>query len=137
MPNAEGRIQKFTDLDAWKQAHDLRLLVLRQLSSLPVDYRFGLSQQMQRSAVSIGSNIAEGFGRSSAKEKLQFFRIAYGSLIELQDQLIVCRDLELIMPEVIIEIEGQAQRVVQVLNGLIRSTRNLDIRHSSERKTTT
>jgi four helix bundle protein len=133
--NDEKRLIKtFQDLDAWKQAHALRLSVFHMLTELKPEHKYGLSQQIQRSAISIGSNIAEGFGRSSLKEKIQFYRIAYGSLNELQDQLIVCRDLNLVSYQTWEAIDDQAERVIQVLNGLIRSTKRLlDLRRSTER----
>ena len=77
------RIKSFTDLIAWQEAHKLALIVYKTTKKFPENEKFGLVSQMRRSAVSITSNIAEGFSRVSKKEKLQFYAIARGSLTEL------------------------------------------------------
>lgn len=115
------KIVKFTDLEVWRHAHDLRISVLNEIREFPSDYRFGLGTQLQRSAISVGSNIAEGFGRRGKKEKLQFYNIARGSLIEVQDQLMVVRDMGLFKEERVAELLLDTEKVHQILNGLIRS----------------
>ncbi len=117
----EGRIVSFTDLKAWQEAHKLRISVLKTIINFPQDYRFGLSAQLQRAAVSVGSNIAEGFGRQSLKEKLQFYNIACGSITEVQDQLLVCRDLQLIGTVKFKDLADQSITVHKLLRGLMRS----------------
>ena len=83
-----GIIQKFTDLRVWKEGHKLVLNTYRLTTFFPKEELFGLVSQMRRSAVSITSNIAEGFSRKSYKEKIQFYYIALGSITELQNQLL-------------------------------------------------
>ena len=119
-----NRPLSFTDLDVWQQAHELRIQVLKLLLEFPDNYRFGLSSQLQRSVISIGSNIAEGFGRQNKKEKLQFYRIARGSLVEVQDQLMVVRDMDILSPEVCEQLLSQVTRVHQLIHGLMRSLAN-------------
>ena len=93
-----GTIKSFTDLEAWKHGHHLVLKIYELTKEFPRDEVFGLVSQMRRCAVSITSNIAEGFSRRSDKEKLQFYSITLGSITELQNQLLICRDIGL-MPE--------------------------------------
>lgn len=116
-------IKSFTDLDAWKKAHKLRMDILRLLLAFPNSYRYGLSAQLQRSSISIASNIAEGFGRAGNKEKLNFFNFAKGSLTEVQDQLIVCADLGLITKKDFLQLSEQSIEVHKLINGLMRYLR--------------
>lgn len=84
-------IKSFTDLDAWKESHKLVLEIYKITRNFPTSEKFGLTNQLQRSAISITSNIAEGFSRQSDKEKVQFYFTAAGTLSELQNQLLVAR----------------------------------------------
>lgn len=115
------KIIRFTDLNAWKEAHKLRLVILQEIAAFPQDFSFGLSAQLQRSAISVGSNVAEGFGRQSKKEKLQFYNYACGSLTEVQDQLIISRDLKLISNTKFKELAVQSVTVHKLIRGLMRS----------------
>ncbi len=93
MEYEKSKIKSFTDLEAWKEGHKLVLMVYRETKTFPKEEIFGLVSQMQRCAVSIASNIAEGFSRNTANDKYQFYSMAHGSLTELQSQLIIARDL--------------------------------------------
>jgi four helix bundle protein len=121
-------IKNFTDLETWKRAHELSVLVLRLTKILPNEYRYTLANQMQRSAVSIGSNIAEGFGRETYKEKVQFYRIARGSIAELQNQLLLARDASLVSSNDIDVAYDLSVQTYKLINGLIRKTIELNQR---------
>src|SRR3989344_6564204 len=82
------KIRSFTDLVAWKEAHNLAVSIYKVTDEFPGKEIYSLTDQMRRSATSIGSNIAEGFSRQSRKEKLQFYYTAKGSLTELQNHLL-------------------------------------------------
>ena len=73
------KIKSFTDLDTWKEGHKLVLLIYESTKSFPKEERFALTDQIRRAAVSITSNIAEGFSRQSLREKIQFYSISKGS----------------------------------------------------------
>jgi four helix bundle protein len=77
-------IKEFTDLRVWQEAHKLVLFIYKNTGSFPTDEKFGLKNQMRRTAVSVTSNIAEGFRRHGYKEKIQFYYLAQGSLTELK-----------------------------------------------------
>lgn len=115
--------KSFKDLDAWKKAHRLRILVLKDLIKFPQAYQFGLCSQLQRSVISVGSSLAEGFGRASRKEKLNFYNYAKGPIVEVQDQLIVCVDLGLITKEEFMTVTELSIEVHKLINGLMRSLR--------------
>ena len=80
------------DLDVWKKSMDLVEAVYALTKSFPDDERFGLTNQIQRAAVSVPSNIAEGSARKSDKELIQFIYIALGSLSEIETQYLIALD---------------------------------------------
>ena len=118
------KIVYFTDLNAWKEAHKLVLSIYQLTKSFPKEELFALTSQMRRAAVSITSNIAEGFSRKSYKEKVNFYSMAQGSLTELQSQLLISRDIGYISPEEYNEILALSIVVHKLLSGLIKSSRN-------------
>jgi len=119
------KIKSFTDLDAWKEAHKLVIMVYKLTKSFPEDEKFGLTNQVRRAAVSITSNIAEGFSRNGKKEKTQFYYMALGSLTEVQNQLLIGRDLSYIDEKEFAEIATKTVVVSKLLNGLIKSAKNM------------
>ena len=113
-------IKTFTDLSAWKESHNLALMIYKVTERFPDNERFGLVMQMRRASVSISSNIAEGFSRNTSKDKYQFYSMAYGSLTELQSQLLLSRDLNFIPSQEFQEISAQTIVVAKLINGLKR-----------------
>jgi four helix bundle protein len=86
----------FTDMPVWQRAHKTVLDTYELTGQFPKQETFALGDQLRRAAVSITSNIAEGFGRRAAKDKNHFYVIAIGSLREVQNQLLIARDLKYI-----------------------------------------
>jgi four helix bundle protein len=117
-----GKIKSFTDLFAWQEAHKLVLLIYKITKTFPKEEVFGLIMQMRRCSVSITSNIAEGFSRQSYREKVQFYSVALGSHTELQNQLLISRDVKIISPEQFDELFTVALKVHKILSGLIKSS---------------
>lgn len=122
----ENKIKFFTDLDAWKEGHKLVIDIYKISRAFPKEERFGLVDQIRRAVVSITSNIAEGFGRDSYKEKSHFYSIACGSLTEVQNQLIISRDVGYINNQEFDTIFNQSAIVSRICRGLIKSTRKYD-----------
>ena len=120
------KIKSFTDLNAWKEGHKLVLEIYRITKLFPSEERFCLIDQMRRCCVSITSNIAEGFSRRTKKEKAQFFYMALGSVTELQNQLLISRDLDYLKAEVFTEIANRTVVVSKLVNGLIKSAKILN-----------
>ena len=87
------KTRSFKDLVVWQKAYQLTKEVYLLTKSFPDEERYGLTQQMRRAAVSISSNIAEGYGRQSGKEYKQFLSVAFGSLCELETQHLLSIDL--------------------------------------------
>lgn len=105
------------DLDVWKDGIDLATSVYKLTAKFPKEERFGLSDQLKRSAVSIPSNISEGAARNSSKEFMQFLYIALGSAAELETQLIISKDVGfLVETDILDKLEGIKSKLL----GLIR-----------------
>ena len=83
----------FKNIRVWQRAHELVLEIYKTTKTFPNTEQYGLAQQMRRAAVSIPSNIAEGYGRKHKPEYNQFLRHSYGSLLELQTQYLLSVDL--------------------------------------------
>lgn len=118
--NNVKKIKSFTDLYAWQEAHKLVLMVYKITNKFPKEEMFGLTMQMRRCSVSVSSNIAEGFSRNSNKEKVQFYSMSHGSLTELQNQLIVARDVKFMSREEFNKIAQQTITVHKLITGLKR-----------------
>jgi four helix bundle protein len=114
-------IRSYRDLEVWQESMDLAVDVYRISSLFPDDERFGLTAQMRRAAVSIPSNIAEGWGRGSTKEYRQFLRYARGSLKELETQWLLAVRIGHVKPNVTPQLDDRAARVGKMLLQLIRA----------------
>ena len=109
------------DLEVWKKSMDLVTKIYKLTRNFPKEELYGLSNQMRRAGVSIPSNIAEGAGRNSSKEFLQFLYYAKGSLSELETQLIISYNLEYISKEQKQDIDTVINNIFKMLSGLIQS----------------
>jgi len=125
MKNTQFKINSFRDLIAWQESHKLVLEIYKETKNFPNEEIFGLTNQIRRASVSITSNISEGFNRISLKEKLQFYYIALGSLAEVQNQLLIAKDVDYIKADVFDKIQMQLVIAQKLLNGLIKSTKTL------------
>lgn len=121
----EAKIESFTDLQTWKEGHMLVVAIYKETNLFPQKELFSLIDQMRRSAVSITSNIAEGFSRQGKKEKLQFYYMAKGSLTELQNQLLVAKDVGYLPKEKFNHLANQTVTVGKLLTGLIKSGKRM------------
>ena len=95
----EQKIRSFRDLRVWRKGMELVKEVYQATKNFPKAEQFGLSSQMRRSAISVPSNIAEGFRRRYNKEQKQFLNISLGSCAELETQVIISRELNYINEE--------------------------------------
>lgn len=87
------KITSYKDLVVWKKSIELVKLIYSLTKEFPDDEKFGLTNQLRRAAVSIPSNIAEGYGRRSQKDRLHFYVMAYGSSLEMETQLVIAKEL--------------------------------------------
>jgi four helix bundle protein len=119
----ETKITSYRDLNVWQQGRRLATDVYILLATFPKIEQYGLSDQMRRAVVSVPSNIAEGFGRATAKEKNQFYYIAKGSLAELETQLYIASDVGYIDQKQLDIILEQASLTHRLLQGLIKANK--------------
>jgi len=124
-------MKSFEDLDVWEAAHELVLEIYRITKSFPEEERFRLIDQLCRSAASIPANIAEGTGKKTLNEYIQFLYNARGSFEETRYHLILARDLDYVDKTEFDTLTKQCNSIGKMLNGLIKSLK------SSKRKTRT
>ncbi len=116
--------KRFEDLIFWQKTRALTKLIYEATSKGPLKADFGLKEQIQRSSVSIMSNIAEGFGRGSNSEFVQFLFVAKGSLSELKSQLYVASDLAYISEHDFKKMYGMAEEITKLANAFIKSLKS-------------
>ena len=123
MDNKNKKIESFKDLIAWQKGHELVLEIYKITKAFPKEEQFGLTNQLRRAAVSLTSNIAEGFSRRSYKEKSQFYSMALGSLTEVQNQLLIAEDIGYISKQNSSKLGEETVIISKITNGLIKSSR--------------
>jgi four helix bundle protein len=111
----------FEKLIAWQKGRELALLIYKTTKKFPKEEVFGLTSQMRRCAISIASNLAEGSGRRSFKDKARFSEIAYSSSLELLNQVILSNDFELINDSDYLSIREKIAEVNMLIDGLYKS----------------
>ena len=114
----------YRKLDAYQLAKTLALEIYKMVNTFPERERYGMCDQLRRAAISIPSNIAEGTGRFSIKERIHFLNISYGSLCETMCQMEIAKDLGYISQEAYSETEDLASRVSMTISGLKKSLSN-------------
>lgn len=114
----EFKEYSFEKLAVWTEIRVLIKHVYSISGNFPESEKFGLTNQMRRASISIGSNLAEGSSRTSAKDQAHFYQISYSSLMELLSQLIVSLDLEFISDENYKNIRLLIQKISMKLNSL-------------------
>lgn len=114
-------MKSFTELKVWQKAHELVLFIYKLTNKFPAEEKFGLSSQMRRAAVSVASNIVEGFRRFSNKVSVNFYDIADGSLEELKYQLLVGRDLKYLTVDEYTNALGLSEEVSKMLHAWSKS----------------
>jgi len=119
-----GEYKTYKELDVWTKTRVLVKEIYILTKDFPKEELYGISSQMRRCAVSIPSNIAEGYGRQYKKETLQFFHIARGSLYELETQLYISADLNFLQKDKLNSIILQLEECRKLLSGLINYFEN-------------
>ncbi len=114
-------MQDFRKLKVWQRAHDVTLLCYSLTRSFPKEELFGLTSQMRRASVSIGSNIAEGCGRQSNADFARLLHFAQGSASELEYQCLLSHDLGLLTKDEHRKIESGVVEVKKMLSALLKS----------------
>ncbi len=109
----------FKELDVWRETKYLAITTYKITENFPKRELFGLTNQMRRASVSIPSNIAEGSGRRTNKDKAQFMYMARGSIFELETQITIAYDLDFISETGLVSLNLQIQKCRKLINGYI------------------
>lgn len=117
----DNKIKKFYELDAWTKGHELVLEIYNLTKDFPKEELYGIVSQLRRAASSITANIAEGFARYHFKDKTRFYYQARGSVAEVQNFLLLAKDLKFIDLKICKKLGEDANEASQLINGLIRS----------------
>lgn len=115
------KIKNFYELTAWKEAHELVLSIYTATNHFPRAEQFGITSQLRRASSSITANIAEGFARFHFKDKVRFYHQSRGSVAEVQNFLLLARDLKMIDAATCKSLGAKTIEVAQLINGMIRS----------------
>ena len=115
------KTQGFEQLIAWQKARELAVTVYKLMESFPTEEKFALTNQIRRAASSVPANIAEGYGRRGLKEKVQFYTVGYGSLLELKSHLHLSVDLGYLSSADMGAVAEKITDVQKLVNALISS----------------
>ena len=113
----EERSRSFRDVRVWQEAHAWVLEVYRATEKFPATERYGLTAQLRRAAVSVPSNVVEGFRRRTKAEKIRFYNIAHASLDEATYQLLLAQDLGFASTE---SLQTKANEIAKRLSAYIQ-----------------
>ena len=114
-------LKNYKELKVWQRSYAVCIRLYQTTAKFPVEERYGLTSQIRRSAVSIPSNIAEGYGRRTTADYIRFLYIAYGSLCELETQIMLSSDLNYVTDGNIEDILMDISELERMLKALIRS----------------
>lgn len=117
----KNKINGFEDLETWQVSHKFVLEIYKITKKFPKEELYGLISQLRRAALSITSNIAEGFGRYHYKDKVRFYYNSRGSLSEVINCLILSNDLKYISQKERQVLSEESEKILKLINGLIRS----------------
>lgn len=114
-------IKSFRDIVAWQKGYAIGLEVYKVTAQFPVEERFALTSQLRRGAVSVASNIAEGYGRGGRADYVRFLKISRGALYELDTQIRFATDLGYLPSTTSESLKSRIDECARILGGLIRS----------------
>jgi four helix bundle protein len=127
-------LKSYKELIVWQKAYELTLLIYKETEKFPKSEIFGLSSQLRRAAVSIASNIAEGYQRQPGGEYVQFLYIAFGSCAEVETQILLCKDLHYLSESNFIILNNLLTEVGKMLYALIAKLKENNVRKGFGRK---
>ena len=117
-------LKNYKELNVWQKSYELCLKIYRITTTFPNEERYGLTSQIRRSAVSIPSNIAEGYGRKTTADYIRMLYISYGSVCELETQILLAGDLGFIEKGESGTIKKDIAEIERMLKALIKSLEN-------------
>ena len=119
--DSSDMLKNYKELKVWQASYKTCLHIYKVTKQFPKEDMYGLTSQIRRSAVSIPSNIAEGYGRKTTLEYVRFLYIAYGSVCELETQTMICGDLDYVRKEKLDQLKKEIGDVERMLKAMIKS----------------
>jgi four helix bundle protein len=113
------KINSFEDMPVWQDAQDYAVVIYLTTKKFPKEEQYALTSQLRRAASSISANIAEGFGRKSSKDKAQFYRIAYGSLLETKNFIYLATRLNYLREEGQTKLIDNSEHLQKQINAIL------------------
>ena len=117
-------MKSYKELEVWQKSIDLVTEIYSITKDFPNEEKYGIISQIRRSAISVPANIAEGWGRNSTKEYIQFLYIARSSLLELETHFIISNNIKYINKIILNKIQKKIESIAMMLNRLISSLKN-------------
>jgi len=114
-------LKNYKELKVWQKSYELCLKIYRMTTKFPKEEKYGLTAQIRRSAVSIPSNIAEGYGRKTTLDYVRMLYISYGSVCELETQILLAGDLDLLEKGELSKLKKDITEIERMLKALIKS----------------
>jgi four helix bundle protein len=124
-------VNSYEELEVWQRAVTLATQLYSATEVFPSAEKFGLTSEIRKATVSVPANIAEGWGRGSTKEYIQFLCVARGSLMELETHLIIAQKLAYLTLQSYREVRAETRQIGKMLNGLIEALRKRGTRLAS------
>ena len=121
-------LKSYKELIVWQKSIRLVKQVFILTAKFPKSELYGIVSQIRRAAVSVPSNIAEGYGRRSTKEYLHFYSIAYGSALELETQIIIAKELSFAQEDDFVSVDQLLEEVLKMLNKMTTQMKQLNAR---------
>jgi len=122
--NQHTMLKNYKDLKVWQKSYELCLEIYGITAKFPKEERYGLTSQIRRSVVSIPSNIAEGYGRKTTLDYIRMLYISYGSVCELETQILLAGDLDFIEKGELGTAKKDIAEIERMLKALIKSLEN-------------
>jgi four helix bundle protein len=117
----QSPVANFYDLEIWKEANILAVKIYKIIEQFPVEERYGISNQIRRASVSVGANIAEGFGRFHYKDKIKFYYNARGSVCEVQNFIFISKEIAYLDSKMAREIFSEYEKLNKRINSFIKA----------------
>ena len=117
-------LKNYKELNVWQKSYELCLEIYRITANFPHEERYGLTSQIRRSAVSIPSNIAQGYGRKTTVDYIRMLYISYSSVCELETQILLAKDLGFIEKDELSTVKTNIAEIERMLKALITSLEN-------------
>jgi len=114
-------MQDFRDLKVWQNSHQLTLQICQHTRNFPKEELYGITSQIRRASSSIPTNIAEGCGREGGRDFARFLQIAMGSATEVEHLILLCKDIQLLSPQIYEDLQIETTQIKKMLASFIKN----------------